>query len=150
MILLILCFYSKLVRLEGEVKTQSIEVAQVSIQTGAIRSQNTTCFCLQLLRSFYSKLVRLEVNKRGISIGNTVVTVEFLFQTGAIRSLSAFRNAMILLGFYSKLVRLEADMKDFNVYYCEKFLFQTGAIRSKTNPHATHTLKKVSIPNWCD
>ena len=77
-----------------------------------------------MIHGFYSKLVRLEAE-----VVEEIVQYynEFLFQTGAIRSLLSQVMTLFCQGFYSKLVRLEVHL----LYHF--------AIN-----------KAVSIPNWCD
>ena len=81
-------FYSKLVRLKVEMRSEGI---------------------LESFLSFYSKLVRLKADaytrpKHGIL---------FLFQTGSIKSENRIVTFTGSTGFYSKLVRLKASDGDF-------------------------------------
>ena len=98
------CFYSKLVRL----KVDGIEDAATADQ------------------SFYSKLVRLKVK---LTECKQPHTVQFLFQTGAIKSTSI-------------CIIIEVA--------CLGFLFQTGAIKRIKRVNLISERENVSIPNWCD
>ena len=127
---LILCFYSRLVRLK---------VCNL-ILTGIP------------LRCFYSRLVRL----KGVDLAQpgVVDVFSFLFQTGSIKSaLFPLERFITLICFYSRLVRLKeledvealenlpsfysrlVRLKVMNLVVEEdgvgKFLFQTGSIKSR-------------------
>ncbi len=99
--------------------------------------------------SFYSKLVRLKVKSFFIDLD---YCLEFLFQTGAIKSKANVMFPTMLPSFYSKLVRLKETclLSDIPLHCCfysklvrlkvivsskitihiPTFLFQTGAIKS--------------------
>ena len=107
-----LSFYSKLVRLEEKMRsgTRLSCVTQFLFQTGAIRRLRTL-IVLNRMASFYSKLVRLEVGEAHIRQTCRLVSIpNWCDQKHPIRR---EQDLKCQAGFYSKLVRLEGVSYDF-------------------------------------
>ena len=123
--IVVVCFYSRLVRLKDIVIGDGIFVS---------------------LKGFYSRLVRL---KEFAVFSDTMRERQFLFQTGSIKrnimyALRAFRES-----FYSRLVRLKAIFYFFP-QRPNLFLFQTGSIKSGMPVRKYQIREWVSIPDWFD
>ena len=120
--------------------------------------------------SFYSKLVRLKVSEY---LSSLYTQNQFLFQTGAIKSLilytikdveqclsfysklvrlkgsKSMKGLFVFIGFYSKLVRLKED--DCFIQTFGEGSFYSKLVRLKAIIEFLSVSSiRVSIPNWCD
>ena len=125
-LVLVVCFNSKLVRLEGELLKCAWNLHQYG---------------------FNSKLVRLEVNNLQIPRSEAH---KFQFQTGSIRRNDFEKEEpKVRTSFNSKLVRLEVPDEFDGTYGIKSFNSKLVRLEVKPRPNYPFDFN-VSIPNWCD
>ena len=120
-------FYSKLVRLEGDIGNElSLNYfLKFLFQIGAIRRSTNRIHMHQFL--------------------------VFLFQIGAIRSAKVAATQAVSFLFLFQIGAIRSDAESYLATISSPlFLFQIGAIRSDRGDEPSGDPREVSIPNWCD
>ena len=151
LLLIFLCFDSKLVRLKGYLKSSLSfhGLRSFRFQTGSIKRVSDSFDRVRGQR-FDSKLVRLKV-ARGLTEGFSQRwdgSKDQLHILG--REVSRIISGVVC--FDSKLVRLKVKGSRVSLLAVSFwFRFQTGSIKSQNLPNTSYALySHVSIPNWFD